>query len=184
MSLAPRTVVARAGAVGKSACLAQLLEHHAVHAAAEILVEDGLHGHFIGVPRAVFVVILHHVDVLGVVGGYEHLVDGRLLLGVFPACGHGSELLRRLVKARHERSYLLLAIRTVVEHGVLHAVEALEQVGQHLRTCGAQLSLAQRVCIAVVRTVYGIRLQASEVGALVLLGVRARFHKQVYILFV
>ena len=102
------------GVVGQAAGLSQFLEHDGVHAAAVVLVEQGLHGCLLRLPLALFVVDHAHVDVLGVIGCQQYLVLRGCLHGVVLAFRHSHKLLAGLVSLRHHLSELLLGERAII----------------------------------------------------------------------
>ena len=114
------------GIVGQTASLAQLLEDDAVHGSAIVLVEHLLHGSLIRIPGTLFVMIHSHIDVLGIVWGYQHLVLRSGLQHVVLALGNGLQRSRHLVGISDGLSKLVSLHRTVIEYGMLILRQVLQ----------------------------------------------------------
>ena len=119
--------------VGQTAGFAQFLEDDGVHAPTEVFVEERLHGQSVGGELFVRVVILAHIDVLGLVGGKKNLILRRVgLLGVFFAHRYGGEFLGSLVVLGQLFGKLFLTHGAEVEHRLLHVAECLQAIYQLL----------------------------------------------------
>ena len=109
------------GAVGQRAAFAHFLEANGVHTAAEVLVVEGIHGHGGGVESAAEVSPEAHVDLVGIVGRYEHhgLVGGAVLEGSLSGAvgiAIGGE-----VDGIEHINHVLGRLVAVIEGGLLHA---------------------------------------------------------------
>ena len=159
--------------IGQTASLAQLLEDDTVHAAAKVLVEQVDGSSVLGSPLGALVVVLYHIDVLGLVGSKQNLGLRRLLFHVINADRHGCKVLFGLVDLAQALVQLLLGHGTIINHGVLHVLHSLDQVEQFGRLGVAQLLGTHDVGVGVAGTVHAVLVQAAEALILVALGIVA-----------
>ena len=157
--------------IGQTACFAQLLEDDGVHAAAEVLVEQVDGCGMLGLPLGALVVVLNHVDVLGLIGSQQDFGPRGGLLHVRSAHGNGCQVLFGLVHLAQALVQFLLGHGTVVNHGVLHVLQALYEVDELGRLGVAQLLLAHDVGVLVAWTIHAIFAQTAEALVLAALGI-------------
>ena len=134
-TLLVRTSIPCRGIISQSTGLTHLLEDDAVHASAEILIEDCHRRGLIDIPIALLVVIHPHIDVLGIVGSNPHFIVISQQTLVVLVLRYSLQLLLRLVKFADDGRYLLDAQRSVVLHRMLITGQVLQQINEHLRIC-------------------------------------------------
>ena len=182
--LALRCAVVGECAVSKSAALAQFLEHDAVHAATEILVEQRNLSLVLRSPLLVLVVQLHHVDVLSIVRREENLVLRSLHHLVRLVLRRILQSLRRDMVLVDCSNQLLHSERTVVNHVVLIVLQRSNHVDNVLRIGRYEFCAVGRVACRVVLAVESVVAQRTEVSLLVELSVASAFQQVVYVLVV
>ena len=133
----------------------------------------------LGLPLGALVVVLNHVDVLGLIGSQQDFGPRGGLLHVRSAHGNGCQVLFGLVHLAQAIVQFLLGHGTVVNHGVLHVLQALYEVDELGRLGVAQLLLAHDVGVLVAGTVHAIFVQAVEALFLVGLSIVAGLDEEV-----
>ena len=179
-----RMVIVGIGVIGQAACLAHLLEHNAIHAATEIFIEHLLNSSLLWIPRASFVVIHTHIYILGIVGGYQHLVICRRNLKIGFVLWYCSQLLGRDMRLFDKSCNLLFFHRAIVDHLVCVVGKPFQQIGEQLGISLFQRLFTHHVTITVALTRDGIGIQIGETSALTLLRIITAFQNQLHHLVV
>ena len=161
--LAHRVVVGSAGVVSQTAGLTKLLEDDGIHAATIILIEERNQGTVLHIALLSGVLVRTQIDVLGIVWSDINLVLLDFLHLVLLALRNGSKLLGSLVLLGEQGVELLLAVRTVVSHGVLDVVQSAQKVDELLRIHLAQVSGLDGVADWVVGAVGAVVPEIAEV---------------------
>ena len=167
-TLTIRTEINGTGIIRQTTGLTHLLEHDTVHTRTEILVEELLNRILIRVPRAIFIMVHAHVDVLCIIRSNPYLVLRGELTGVRLTCGNRFEYLRCGMHVCQQRREFLSAHRTVIEYAMRHIAELLQQIQEILGIRLAQLLLRHIVTTHVMRAIEGVVIQVVETGTLVL----------------
>ena len=161
--LANWSVVGCTGIVSQTAGLTKLLEDDGIHAATIILIEERNQGTVLHIALLSGVLVRTQIDVLGIVRSDINLVLLDFFHLVLLALRNGSKLLGCLVLLGEQGVELLLAVRTVVGHGVLHVVQSTQKIDELLRIQLAQVSGLDGVAGWVIGTVGAVVPEIAEV---------------------
>ena len=121
------------------------------------------------IPIALVVVVLHHVDVLGIVRSKQNFGLGSGLLHIVHAKWHVKKILGSLVELRNACREIFLTHGTKIGYGVLHIEETIHQLKKLSRICVAKLFLAEDIGVGVVRSKLTILHESCEALLLVIL---------------
>ena len=161
--LANWSVVGSTGIVSQTAGFTKLLEDDGIHAATIILIEERNQGTVLHIALLSGVLVRTQIDVLGIVRSDINLVLLDFFHLVLLALWYGCKLLGCLVLLGKQAVQLLLAVRTVVSHGVLDVVQTAQKIDELLRVHLAEVCGLDGIAGWVVGTVGAVAPEIAEV---------------------